>query len=137
MKKRIEAGMILIALFSCQYHNQLSSDNALTKRIETEFKTESEVIDLTQLNSFEWNELLILGPYCVIEHIEKDLDLDLDNIRGNRIEYSDDINLLIFLNNGNSVKISEISRGIGDFTDLQRIIERDRGQIRKNSTWPE
>lgn len=137
MKKRIGAGMILIVLFSCQYHNQLSSDNALTKRIETEFKTESEVIDLTQLNSFEWNELLILGPYCVIEHIEKDLDLDLDNIRGNRIEYSDDINLLIFLNNGNSVKISEISRGIGDFTDLQRIIERDRGQIRKNSTWPE
>lgn len=63
-------GIILLTFFSCQNLASLSSDKTLTEKIEAEFT--SEIIDLTQLNSFEWDELLILGPYSVIDNIEKD-----------------------------------------------------------------
>ena len=120
-----------MTFFYCQYLNQLNSDKTLTEKIEAEFKSESEIIDLTKLNSFEWNELLILGPYSVIDNIEKELNLNLENIRENRIESSDSINLLIFLNNGKSVKISEVSRGIGDFKNLGQIIKKDNAKFIK------
>ncbi|PKH50819.1 hypothetical protein CXF68_09020 [Tenacibaculum sp. Bg11-29] len=126
MKKLIGIGVIILTLFSCQYLNSLYSDNTLTEKIEAEFKSDSEIIYLTKLNSFEWNELLILGPYSIVESIEKELNLDLGNIRETEIEYSDSINLLVFLKDGKSVKISEVSRGIGDFTNLRQIIEKSK-----------
>jgi len=131
MKRLIGIGIIFLTLFSCQYLNPLHSDNTLTEKIETEFKSDSEIIDLTKLNSFEWNELLILGPYSVIDNVEKERNLDLENIRENGIEYSDSINLLIFLKDGKSVKISEVSRGIGDFTNLTQIIEKSKAKFVK------
>lgn len=131
MRKLIIIGTIFLTFFSCQYLNHLNSDKTLTEKIEAEFKSESEIIDLTKLNSFEWNELLILGPYSVIDNVEKELNLDLENIRENGIEYSDSINLLVFLNNGKSVKISEVSRSIGDFTYLGQIIKKDNAKFIK------
>jgi uncharacterized protein YebE (UPF0316 family) len=124
MKKLIGIGIIFLTIFSCQYLNTLKSDKTLTEKIETEFKSENEIINLSILNSFEWEELLILGPYSVIDNIEKELNLDLENIRENGIEYSDSINLLIFIKDGKSIKISEVSRRIGDFMNLGEIIEK-------------
>jgi len=131
MRKLIGIGIIFLTLFSCQYLNPLRSDKTLTEKIAAEFKSESEIIDLTKLNNFEWNELIILGPYSVINNVEKELNLDLENIRENGIEHSDFINLLIFLKDGKSVKISEVSRGIGDFTNLSQIIEKDKAKFVK------
>jgi hypothetical protein len=131
MKKLIGIGIIFLTLFSCQYLNPLHSDNTLTEKIEAEFNSELKIIDLTLLNSFEWNELLVLGPYSVIDNVEKELNLDLENIRENGIEYSDSINLLVFLKDGKSVKISEVSRGIGDFVNLGQIIKKDRAKFMK------
>lgn len=87
MRKLIIIGIIFSTLISCEYLNQLSSDNSLTEKIETEFKSESEIIDLKNLNEFDWDNLLILGPYSVVDNIEKELNLDLENIRENGIEY--------------------------------------------------
>ena len=131
MKKLLVIGIILLTLFSCHYLNPLRSDKDLTEKIETEFKIGNEIVDLSKLNNFEWNELLILGPYSVIDNVERELNLDLENIRENGIEYSDSINLLIFLKNGKSVKISQVSRGIGDFTNLTQIIEKSKAKFVK------
>lgn len=131
MRKLIGIGIIFLTLISCQYQDQLRSDKTLTGTIETKFKSESEIIDLAELNSFEWTELLILGPYSVIDNIEIELNLDLENIKGNEIENSEFNNLLVFLKNGKSVKISEVSRGIGDFTNLMQIIQKDKAKFVK------
>ncbi len=125
MRKLIIIGIIFSTLISCEYLNQLSSDNSLTEKIETEFKSESEIIDLKNLNEFDWDNLLILGPYSVVDNIEKELNLDLENIRENGIEYDDSINLLVFIKNGKSIKISEVSRGIGDFSNLGYLIKKE------------
>jgi len=132
MRKLIGIGIIFLVSFSCQNVNHLSSDNILTKRIETMFKSDSKIIDLSQLNSFEWDELIILGPYSVVENVENELNLDLENIRENKIEYDDSINLLVFLKNRKSIKISEVSRGIGDFMYLFLIIEKEKSKFIKS-----
>lgn len=131
MNKLIGIGIIFLALFSCEYLNPLYSDNTLTEKIESELKSDLEIIDLSKLNSFEWDKLLILGPYSDIETVEQELNLDLENIRENGIKYSDSINLLIFLRDGKSVRISEVSRGIGDFKNLNQIIEKDKAKFLK------
>ncbi|GAA4952726.1 hypothetical protein GCM10023314_27830 [Algibacter agarivorans] len=131
MRKLIIIGIIFSTLISCEYLNQLSSDNSLTEKIETEFKSESEIIDLKNLNEFDWDNLLILGPYSVVDNIEKELNLDLENIRENGIEYDDSINLLVFLKNGKSIKISEVSRRIGDFSNLRNLISKESAKFIK------
>lgn len=131
MRNLLGFGIIILTLFSCQYLTHLSSDNTITEKIEYLFNSNSRKFDLSEINNFDWNELLILGPYSEIENIEKELNLDLKNIRENRIEYSDTINLLIFLKNGKSVKISEVSRGIGDFINLKQIIKKSKAKFVK------
>ncbi len=116
---------------SCEFFNHLSSDKALTKKIEEKFISEKEIIDISQLNSFDWDELLIIGPYSVVEKVEKELNLDLKNIKGNAIEYSDNINLFIFLKGRKPVKISEISRAIGDFSIERIIIKKSKVKFKK------
>lgn len=131
MRKLIIIGAIILTLFSCQYLNHLNSDNALTEKIESEFKSESEIIDLNSLNDFEWDNLLILGPYSVIESVEKELNLDLENLKENRIEYDDSIHILVFLKNGKSIKVSEVSRKIGDFSNLNYLIKKGNAKFIK------
>lgn len=129
MRKLIKIGIIFLTLFSCQYTNQLNSDNSLTQKIESEFKSASEIIDLSNLSEFDWDNLLIIGPYSVIENIEKELNLNLKNIRENKIEFDDSINLLVFLKKGKSIKISEVSRGIGDFSNLRNLIKKKNAKF--------
>lgn len=131
MKKLIKLTIILLTIFSCQNSNPLESDKTLTEKIETEFESELDIIDLSELNSFDWGELLILGPYSVIENIEKDLNINLESLGENNIEYSESINLLIFLKDAKPVNISEVSRGIGDFTNLGIMIKKDKAKFVK------
>jgi hypothetical protein len=131
MNKLIGIGIIFLTLLSCENLNPLYSDDTLTEKIESELKSDLEIIDLSKLNSFEWNKLLILGPYSNIETVEQELNLDLENIRKNGIKFSDSINLLIFLKDGKSVRISEVSRGIADFTNLSQIIKKDKAKFVK------
>lgn len=127
--RKIVIGILLLVFYSCQYTNQLSSDKNITEKIEVKLK--SEFIDLSDLNDFEWDSLLILGAYSDIEKIEKELNLDLGNIKENEIKYSDSINLIIFLKNGRSVKISQLSRNAGDFTNLEQIIKKNEAKYIK------
>mgnify|MGYP000096991985 CR=1 FL=1 len=129
MRKLIIIGTFFLTLFSCQQLNQLNSDNSLTEKIESEFKSKN--IDLTNLNDFDWENLLILGPYSLIDNIEKELNLNLENIRENGIEYDDSINLLVFLKNRKSFNISEVSRGVGDFSNLRILISKESAKFIK------
>jgi len=129
MKKIISIIIVFISistLFSCQYFVQLKSDKVLTKKIELEFSDKLKTTDLTKLDYFKWDSVIILAPYSNIESIEEKLNLDLENIRNNKIHSYDNINLMVFLEKGKSVKISELSRSVGDFENLEQIIERDK-----------
>lgn len=123
-------GIILMTFVSCIQLNTLRSDKKLTTKLETEFKTKTE-IDLTNLNSFIWDDMLILEPYSQINRIEIKLKLDLKNIRENAIKSFESFNLIVFLEKGKSIKIVELSREIGDFENVNQIIKKENARFEK------
>jgi hypothetical protein len=132
MKKVIVSLLLIMNLISCQYLSQLNSDKELTKTIETKIKDNSMKIDLTKIDNLDYDKLLILEPYSNIEKIEKELNIDLSNISENQIHSSDGINLLVFLKNKKSIKISELSRTNGDFEDYKVVINKENTLFKKN-----
>lgn len=130
-KKIISLTALSLSLYSCQYFNSLSSEPSLNHKIEMAFKVDSEIIDVSNFISFDWDQLLILGPYTIIENSEKILHLNLENIRKHAITYDDSINLFVFIKNGKSVRITEISRRVGDFKDLNILIEKNDAKFSK------
>ena len=83
----------------------------------------SKELNLSNYNEFEWDSLIILGPYSNIEKIKMEKSIDLSNV-SNSIEMLDNINLIVFLKEGKAVRYSEISRNITDFNDYQEIIKK-------------
>lgn len=132
MARKIIIGILLLTLYSCQYISQLNSDKKLTKKIEQKITLKSTHIDLSDLDYFEWDSFLVLGPYSNIENIEDKTNLNLEKIRDNGIKFSDSFNLLIFLKNGKVTKISELSRNFGDFTNLEEIIDKKHAKYIKS-----
>ena len=128
MKKIIISLLTLMILTSCQ----LNSDKELTKILETQIKENSKNLDLSKIEALDYDELIILEPYSNIEKIQTELNLDLSNISKNQIYHSDFINLVVFLKKNKSIKISELDRNIGDFTDYKVLIKRENAYFYKN-----
>ena len=125
MKLKI-IGIILVTLTSFLCSCQLKSDKSLSEKVEVKFEAEGETIDLSDLSDFEWDNILILGPYSNIQRIENELKLDLSNIKENGIQYNDSFNLIVFLNDNESVKIIELRRTSGDFKNTNELIPKDK-----------
>ena len=131
--KIIGLAILNLSLYSCQYFNSLSSEPSLNHKIEMAIKADTAIIVLSNFNNFDWDQLLILGPYTAIETSEKTLQLNLENIRKHAITYDDSINLFVFIKNGKSVKIAEVSRAVGDFKDLNILIEKNDAKFIKTT----
>ena len=123
--------VILIITTSCSWFNQIKSDEKTVESLKKLFKIDSENIDLTDFGDFEWDNLIILGPYYRIEQVEKELDLDLSNIRENGIRHDDRINLIVFINKSKSIKIAEISREFGDYKPEGELIKKENARFKK------
>ena len=105
MKRFISISVILI-LSSCHL-NQLSFDENLTNKINSQYKSQKKPIDLTELTDFEWDNYIVIGPYQIPEKVEIKYQINLSNIS----EYAtanDSNSLLVFIKNKKSIKICEI-----------------------------
>lgn len=102
--------IVLCLLFSCQYFFQLENDKNLAEKIKKEIYKDNHNFHFSSLTNFDWDSLIILGPYTSIEDIEKEFELDLNNINQNGIAYTDYFNLIVFLKNNRSIKIVEIDK---------------------------
>ena len=123
MIKIIEIGIIFCAIISCGYLFQLENDKILTKKIEAELNSKNKTVDFSKVADFEWDSLIILGPYSQVEKIEEELNLNLINIRQNGIRYSDFYDLVVFLKDKKSVKIIELKRAM---TPVSTVIDKDK-----------
>ena len=110
MKKIIGIGILFLSIISCGYLFQLENDEKLANKIETKLNSENGTVDFVKITDFDWDSLIILGPYTTIENIEEELNLNLANIRQNGIHYSDLYDLVVFIKNKKSVKIVELKR---------------------------
>ncbi|MFC7357082.1 hypothetical protein ACFQO1_05245 [Jejudonia soesokkakensis] len=109
----------------------MKSDDQISGKIESKFSSNKEIIDFKILDSFEWDEMMILGPYADVEKIQKFWRLDLSKIERHLIKSEDGINLIIFFKDSELIKIAEVSRGIGDFQNLEILIPKSRTKFLK------
>lgn len=129
MKKIIVIGILFISIISCGYIFQLENDKILTEKIETELNSNNKV-DFAKVTDFEWDGLIILGPYSQVEKIEEELNLNLTNIKQNGITYSDHYDLVVFLKDKKSVKIVELKRAMHP---AGTIIDKDKSTFIKGN----
>ena len=127
MKKSI---LILFCLIiSCVYLFQLENDKKLPEKIETELNSKNKTVDFEEIIDFDWNSLIILGPYTTIENVEEEFNLNLANIRQNGIHYSDYYDLLVFLKEKKSVKIAEFNRRFSS-NSHRKIIKKEKSKFK-------
>ena len=127
MKKAIVIGVLFLSIISCGYLFQLKNDEKLAEKIEKELNSENGAIDFAKMTDFDWDSLIILGPYTTIENIEKEFNLNLANIRQNGIHYSDYYDLVVFIKDKKSVKIVELKRAINS---QRKIIKKEESKFK-------
>ena len=127
MKKTIGIGVLFLSIISCGYLFQLENDEKLAKKIETELNSENGAVDFAKMTDFDWDSLIILGPYTTIENVEDEFNLNLANIRQNGIHYSDYYDLIVFLKDKKSVKNIELNRAL---SSQRRIIKKEESKFK-------
>lgn len=120
MKKKI---LLIIPIIIIGYSIYYYQSTKVLRNIESQIK-ESNKIDFTKINFFNWDQLIILGPYSTIKSTEIKYKINLTDA-DNSIEMFDNINSIIFLKNKRLVEQVNLSRGLGEFTFNKNPIERD------------
>lgn len=108
----------------------ISCSNVSDKKLEREINSEikkTNSLNFSNYKDFQWDSVILLSPYTYIQRVEKENDLNLSGVSKD-IEFSDSINLLVFLKDRKMVKYVEITRGLGDFVAEYEVI------IPKNDT---
>ena len=126
MKKTIGMGILFLSIISCGYLFQLENNEKLAEEIETELNSENGAVDFAKMTDFDWDSLIILGPYTTVENVEKEFDLNLANIRQNGIHYSDYYDLVVFIKDKKSVKIVELNRRL---SSQRKIIKKEQSKF--------
>ena len=96
---------------------KIQSDKILEHKIKAIVTENTDsVLDLESITDFDWDNVLILGPYSNPETVERNLGIDLSSIMHTGIEIRDDINQLVFLKKNAIVRMVEYPRyPAGDF----------------------
>lgn len=109
--KKVFLIVLIATLTSCNFFFQLSSDEDLTEKINSEYAKDKKPIDLTKLTNFEWDNYIVIGCYQNVEEVGKKYKIDLSNISRNGISSSDWFILLVFIKSKKSIKICEVKMG--------------------------
>ncbi len=128
MRKIIGIGILFLSTVSCGYLFQLENDEKLAEKVERQLNSEIGTVDFAKMTDFDWDNLIILGPYTTVENVEEELNLNLANIRQNGIHYSDYYDLVVFIKEEKSVKIVELNRGL---RPQGRIIKKEKSVFKK------
>jgi hypothetical protein len=130
MKKILLTLLAIVTLISCNNLNNLHSDNELTNKINSKFKTDKTPITLSEITDFEYDNYLILEPYSIIKNTEETYKIDLSSISENGIESLDSFNLLVFIKDKKAIKICELNRDV-QLND-EKSLNEDKNEIITN-----
>ena len=72
MKKSIV--LVFCLIISCGYLFQLENDEKLAEKIKMELNSKNKTVDFHEITDFDWDSLIILGPYTTIENVEEELN---------------------------------------------------------------
>ncbi|MCB0563924.1 MAG: hypothetical protein KDD01_06060 [Phaeodactylibacter sp.] len=115
---------VALLLLGCsKFDNQLSSDNDLealiAKEVKASFSENMGLVALTEIDEFQWDQLLILAPYSSLAEVETQTGVDLSSIRHFGIDQRKDIALMVFLDGGQPARAVAYPRSAGDFAEIE------------------
>lgn len=129
--KRTNLIMLIGLLLSCGQADNLGSDKVLEDLIKEKVLSGQPILDLDSIARFDWDSIIILTPYANPEDVSQRFKIDLSKIGRTNIQHRDDINVLIFVNDGQPVTVIEYPRYPGDFsTNDIEFIKRSEAQFR-------
>lgn len=130
MKAKAFLIFLVVGLFCWNYYHQLRSNRTLTHAIIDQIISQQS-IDFSKIENLDADYILIAAPYTKLNTLQCKLKIDLSNIRNNGINQLDHFNLVVFIKNGQSVWISELSRKYGDFRETQMLIPIAKAKFKK------
>lgn len=107
--KKCFFSVCIISFLSCE-DNRLVRLESNINEVIVKSKSNTQVkLKMDTISSFQWDSLLVVGPYSFLEKISEKENLDLNKIP-NTIQHHDSFILIIFLNNKEGIKWIEIER---------------------------
>lgn len=77
-------------------------------------------VDFAEVAPFAWDRLYVFGPYTPHQRIHDSLGFRWPGIRATTIEYSEGVNLVVFVRSGEVVYWFEHPRNQGELLELAR-----------------
>lgn len=120
MKNKIYiVAFIFVMIICCTKNMKPDLEIAITNSIKEKISKQSlNDLEIASITKFKWNKFYIFTPYFS--------NADIENILGEKlkfnssIRFSDDINLLVFLNKGKIINAIDYPRVNGDFSPVYK-----------------
>lgn len=117
---------ILLSLNACRTSAkkvELKSDTLLESKfaiLTNKVLTDSATLNfrLDTLTNFSWDSVFILTPYYPIENMEKNMKIDLADLKKTRIVSDEVSNVLAFIKDGELINFVDLPRDKGDFRNI-------------------
>jgi hypothetical protein len=77
---------------------------------------EKVIVKVRSLTNFQWDKMYVFTPYTPIAEINRTLGFEWEDAASTGIDRRDDINLIVFVNNGKVVTLIAHSRIHGEFS---------------------
>ncbi len=111
--------MALLSIFfidrSYSKQNQAALQQMLISKIEEEqFTTDEIELDFEELFDFKWDKVYVFKPYTPIDEVNKQLGFTWLGAKSTGIDYRDDVNLIVFVENNQVAQYIELPRSYGD-----------------------
>ncbi|MGG3450488.1 hypothetical protein ABER98_11485 [Domibacillus aminovorans] len=121
MKRKIDVlSLLVLGLAITFFYFQGNSidakgRNELEANMITSMKNNPSQVDFNKVTNFKWDKMYTFTPYTPDKEITKQLGFKWKYSNETNIDYLDDINLLVFVNDDRVIQYLELSREYGDF----------------------
>jgi len=103
MNKKIIYFLFISALIFISCSSNRNREKELQSKIENIiFSASSDSIsfDLAKNIDVDWEYFIVIPPYTIIDRLADSIDVNLDDIKGTRIQYIDHFDVVCFINKG-------------------------------------
>jgi len=94
-------------LTSCQNHRLESHERKIIEFLKQNPEDQSNILVIDTISAFEWDEMIVAGPYSYFDEIERETAYELNDF-STKIEGYDSVILLGFFKNKKGVQYMEI-----------------------------
>ncbi len=114
--------LLALTIVGCTLND---SDPILKENIESRLADSLGVLNFDEQTDFEWDEMIILGPYSRQEKIEKENEIEFTRSMNSPIASFGNYSLVVFLKDKKEVSYVELNR-IADFENERTLIIKEK-----------